>query len=206
MRHEPLRRPRLERSNWGKTLLNSLPTRPFMTFVERAVPTAREEAPTYADTEHVIRRRGSFLLALSLAAPNAQSLRAFAAALEQFESPALVMIVVDSSARAPDGPAKDAIRDVTVRLQHRIAAFAYVVEGESFGAAAVRGAISFIGMFARYSFPQRVMASVHDAGAWLFKERPANGTHPNDPREIVRLIDEMRKELCTKAPERGFPV
>lgn len=83
------------------------------------IPRVREEAPVYVDAEQVIRRRGTFLLALSLAAPSAPSLRALAAAIEQLDSPALLMVVIDSSARAPDGPAKDAIRQVTVRLQHR---------------------------------------------------------------------------------------
>jgi hypothetical protein len=160
----------------------------------------REDPPLYADATHVTRKLGSFLLTLSLAAPNERSLRAFATAIEQHDTPVFVMIVVASAARAPDAATKDAIREVTVRLQERIAAFAYVVEGEGFAAATVRGAISFISMFARYAFPQRVLATVGEAAAWLLQQQPANDAHAYDARQIVRAIDEMRSELRPREP------
>lgn len=175
--------------------------------VERtAISTLRAGTPLYADAAHVIRRHGSFLLTFSLAAPNAASLRAWASAIEQLDSPVLVMIVIDSSARAPDGPTKDAIQQTTLRLQHRIAAFAYVVEGEGFTAAAVRGAISLIGMFAHYAFPQRVVATVNEAAAWLRRNLPASGDHSHDAAEITRAIDAMRAELRGNAPGRRLSV
>lgn len=166
------------------------------------VPKVREDAVVYADAEQMIRRRGSFLLALSLASPTAPALRALAAAIEQLDSPALLMVVIDSSARAPDGPTKDAIRQITVRLQHRIAGFAYVVEGEGFGAAAIRSAISFISMFANYSFPQRVMATVDEAATWLLRHFPANVANAYDAPRIVRAVDDMRREVRSSKLER----
>jgi len=167
-----------------------------------AVPAIPANTPVYADADQVIRRRGNVVLAVSMASPNAQSLKAMATAIEQLDSQVLVMVVIASAARAPDGPTRDAIRQITVRLQHRIAAFVYVVEGEGFAAAAIRSAISFISMFARYSFPQRVMTTVEEGATWLVRQLPATGAHSHDASRIVRTIEGMRAELRPREPER----
>jgi hypothetical protein len=48
-----------------------------------------------------------------------------------------------------------------------------VIEGEGFGAAALRSAISLMSLAARYPYPQKVFKRVSDATAWILPRMSA---------------------------------
>jgi hypothetical protein len=158
------------------------------------------ETCIYADREHAICVQGRTSIMYSMAAPNAQSLRAWTRSVEAVDGPLLVLVVIDSGARAPDAPGRDAIQQLRLRHQHRIAGFAYVVEGEGFKAAAVRSALSAMSLASRFTYPQRVTATVGEAAPWLVHRLPAPLRAGHDASAIVATVDALRAALRAVGP------
>lgn len=136
----------------------------------------------YSDAEHCVSVYGSVVLSFSLHPPNPRYLEAWAAAVDQVasrsEHPVSVMTIIDSRCRAPNEASKTAIRNTIVQHSRRIGAFAYVVEGEGFAAAAVRSAVTLISLVARYPFPQKVFKQVEPSCEWtLARVPPEPGQH-----------------------------
>lgn len=176
--------------------------------VSRAVldPASRTNASSpsyaYADEEHITCVVGNVAITYSMAPPSPRLLMNWADLMDRLEAPILVLTVIESGVRAPDSAAKAAIRQTVTRHESRIAGFAYVVEGEGFGAAAVRSAISLISLAARYRFPQTVGASAAEVVPWLIEKLPPAKRTLNDPRAIVQAVDAMRAELRQKSTAR----
>ena len=145
---------------------------------------------------------GNVLFTYSLAAPSARYLAACSDVIERLEPPALLLTVIDSRARAPDSASKAAIRQLVTRHESRIAGLAYVIEGEGFGAAAIRSALSLINLAARYRFPQRVTATAAEAIPWLLEQLPLALRVSNEHQRLTRLVDTVRAELQQKAAPR----
>ena len=160
------------------------------------------QAYAYSDHEHIMCVLGNVLFTYSLAAPSARYLAACSDVIERLEPPALLLTVIDSRARAPDSASKAAIRQLVTRHESRIAGLAYVIEGEGFGAAAIRSALSLINLAARYRFPQRVTATAGEAIPWLLEQLPLPLRVSNEPQRLARLVDTVRAELHQKATPR----
>ncbi len=133
-------------------------------------------APIYRDGEHVVVVCRNAVLTYSRSGPNPRFLEAWDATVERivhdFNAPLLAMTIIESGAKPPDEDCRRRIRSTLDRNAERIGGFAYVVEGEGFGAAAIRSALSLITMAARFPFPLKVFGHVEDAVPWLLK-RPS---------------------------------
>lgn len=161
------------------------------------------ESCVYADEEHAICVLGNVVLSYSLNAPNSRYLKAWARTMDQREPPILALIVIDSGARAPDAAAKESITQTIKRHERGIVAFGYVVEGQGFAAAAIRGALSVILLATRYPFPLRVMATAEEAAPWLLQHLPPDARRNNEKKRIIQALDAIRLQLRRDAAVPG---
>jgi hypothetical protein len=155
----------------------------------------------YVDEHHVMAGVGSALLTYSRSVPNPRYLAAWTLELNRRVSdlgaPISIVTVIDSRTRAPDETSKNTIRNTIMRNIKHIAAFVYVVEGDGFGAAAMRSTLALITLVARYPFPQKVFASIDEAGPWLRLQAPSGiSRYPVDPSALVEMVDSMRMHLA----------
>ena len=162
--------------------------------------TATEERDIiYADRDHCVGVHGSTVVAFSLQPPNPMCLAAWTAALVQLaqrsDAPVSILIIVDSGARPPDDGTKREIQRVTSRHADSIGAFAYVIEGEGFGAAALRSAMSLMSLAARYPYPQKVFKSVGDAVAWMLLRATGKSGDGVAVASILAIVERMRQRL-----------
>ncbi len=162
--------------------------------------------PVYRDAQHVICVCENAVLTYSSDAPNPHYLAAWTQTVEfvlaQFHAGLLVLTVIDRNAHAPDDASKTSIRNTIVQHAGQIDAFAYVVDGEGFRAAAMRSALSLIALAARYPFPQKVFGRVEDAVPWMLR-RPYHGEQ--GPRQapaaakLIKMANSLRGELKSVA-------
>jgi phytoene/squalene synthetase len=160
----------------------------------------------YSDPEHCLAVAGRTVISFSLQPPNARYLQAWAAAMDrlaqQSSEPISALTVIDSRARVPDDAAKAEIRNNVLRHQKQICAFAYVIEGQGFAAAAMRSAISFISLLARYPFPQKAFPNIAAGTAWMIQQTPAETSRATSAAEIISVLEAMRQQL-TQVAETG---
>ncbi len=98
--------------------------------------------------------------------------RAVARAVRELAGrPCTIMPIIDASVRAPDPEARAALARAVERHDAAVAGVAYVVRGEGFQAAVLRGAITSVMILSRPSHTTKVFASIADATAWLEKRR-----------------------------------
>jgi hypothetical protein len=167
------------------------------------VSSTRRSAFAYSDRDHCVTVYCNTVLSFSLQPPNLRYLEAWAQSMDRLSKltsdPIVVMTVIDSQSRPPDELARGAIRSAVDRHRHRIAAFAYVVEGGGFGAAAMRSAISLVSLAARYPFPQKVFANTAEATAWIFQRVPAESVGDASAVGIISGVEAMRHEVTRLA-------
>ena len=153
----------------------------------------------YSDAEHCLSVYGSTVLSFSLQPPNPRYLTAWAAAMERMakrsEQPISVMTIIDGRCRPPNEASKTAIRDTIIQHSQRIGAFAYVIEGEGFAAAAVRSAVTLISLVARYPFPQKVFKQVEPACSWTLGRVPPGTGQDITVAGLQAKIGLMRSSL-----------
>jgi hypothetical protein len=113
--------------------------------------------------------------------------------------PISVLTVIDGASRVPDDAAKAEIRNTVVRHQKQMCALAYVIEGQGFGAAAMRSAISFISLLARYPFPQKTFANIAAATAWTMQQMPTGAAKDISAAELISVLEAMRQQLTRVA-------
>ncbi|HEX2671631.1 MAG TPA: hypothetical protein VHM25_12200 [Polyangiaceae bacterium] len=161
--------------------------------------------PVYRDAHHVLCVWENTLLTYSNAAPNLPYLKAWTQTVElvaeQFAEGLLVMTIIDQHTRAPDDNSKAHIRNTLIRYGAKIGAFAYVVEGEGFGAATLRSAISLISLAARYPFPIKVFGHAADAAPWLLS-RSRRTPLAEDTIKLTTIATTLR-EARTPIPATG---
>lgn len=157
----------------------------------------------YSDAEHCLAVAGRTVISFSLQPPNPRYLQAWAAAIDrlaqQSSEPIGALTVIDSGARVPDDAAKTEIRNTVLRHQKQICAFAYVIEGQGFAAAAMRSAISFISLLARYPFPQKTFANIAAATAWTMQQMPTESAKGTSAAELISVLEAMRQQLTRVA-------
>jgi len=159
-------------------------------------------AAVYQDEKHVIAVCENTVFTYSDDAPNPHFLDAWTRTVEQvaaqFQDGLYAMTIIDSRVRAPDDASRLHIRTTVMRHAAQLKAFAYVVEGEGFGAAALRGAISLMSLAARYPFPMKVFGHVEEAVPWMLKH-PTLGAKRTSMAKLVRLANSLRSELQSGA-------
>ena len=159
-------------------------------------------APVYQDARHVIAVCENTVVTYSDDAPNPRFLDAWTRTVEevagQFPTGLQAMTIIDSRVRAPDDDSRVRIRETVMRHANELKAFAYVVEGEGFGAAALRGAISLISLAARYPFPMKVFGHVAEAAPWMLN-RANQGTKRSSAAKLVSVASSLRGELQNAA-------
>jgi hypothetical protein len=161
-------------------------------------------APVYQDAQHVICVCQNTVLTYSGDAPNPRYLDAWARTVqlvaEQYPTGVLVITLIDRHAHVPDDASKAHIRNTVLRHADQIGAFAYVVEGEGFGAAAVRSALSLISLAARYPFPQKVFGRAEDAVPWMLSRPGRQGErHTQDAAKLIGVANSLRGLLRLNA-------
>ena len=143
------------------------------------------------------------VLTYSVDAPNPEYLGGWMSTVErvatQFPTGLLVITIIDRHARAPDDSSRARIRQTVLRHAAVIQAFAYVVEGEGFGAAAVRSALSLISMAARYPFPQKVFSRVEDAVPWMLSRPSTQESGAPDAVKLINVAYSLRSQLRLSA-------
>lgn len=70
-----------------------------------------------------------------------------------------------------------------------------MIEGEGFGAAALRSAMSLMSLAARYPYPQKVFKSVGDAAAWILRRSGGESADGATVANILALVELMRQRL-----------
>ncbi|MET0387426.1 MAG: hypothetical protein ABW321_15765 [Polyangiales bacterium] len=98
---------------------------------------------------------------------------------------------VTMTTQAPDGAARDRIRQITGDYSERTLASALVFEGMGFGAATVRAVVAGIALVARHPFPYRVFAYVGAALEW-FASFPLEPAHAAIIAQAQAEIIELR--------------
>jgi hypothetical protein len=154
--------------------------------------------PIYQDGQHVIAVYENTVLTYSAEAPNPDFLEAWTRTveqvIEQLQAGLLAVTIIECGVRAPDDASRMQIRNTLMRHAGELKAFAYVVEGEGFGAAAVRGAISLISLAARYPFPLKVFGRAEDAVPWMLN-RPQHGDRHASAPQLISFANSLRDEL-----------
>ncbi|HYQ16596.1 MAG TPA: hypothetical protein VEQ58_12585 [Polyangiaceae bacterium] len=153
----------------------------------------------YQDHEHLMAVCGNAILTYSVAPPNPSYLAAWTSqvgiVVEQWQAPLLVMTIIGASVRGPDDESKRTIKETLVRHGAHIHAFAYVVAGEGFKAAAVRSAISLISLAARYSFPIKVFECVEDSVPWMLSRPSPTTARAPKPNELIQAAHSLSDQL-----------
>jgi hypothetical protein len=172
-----------------------------MTIGESA--TIRLGTPVYQDAVHVISVCENTILTYSSDAPNTRYLVAWARTVEsvaeQYPDGILAITLIDRHARAPDDVSKAHIRNTVLRHAAEIKAFAYVVEGEGFGAAAIRSALSLMSLAARYPFPMKVFGRVEDAAPWVLSRHEQHTARAEDAVRLVNIANSLRDQRSISA-------
>lgn len=163
-----------------------------------AEASAHASAVVYRDAEHAIAVCRNALLTYSLNGPNPRFLEAWTARVEQIvtelHAPLLAMTIIGKSTKPPDEDSRRRVRSTLDQHAREICGFAYVVEGEGFGPAAVRSALSLITMAARFPFPLKVFGHVEEAAPWLLKH-PCDSLPLPGSAELVNLASRLRDSL-----------
>jgi hypothetical protein len=87
--------------------------------------------------------------------------------VEQNPTGVMLLAVLAKGCGIPDEEARSKLTAGLTRVRTHVRAVANVVEGQGFGGAALRGALTSIGLVIRPPYPQKVTASVSEAAAFL---------------------------------------
>lgn len=101
------------------------------------------------------------------------------------------MLVINStSAKTPDSEARDAMIASNRLIANRLSAVALAIEGEGFGAAAVRAVISGMFLVLKPPYPLKTHNDVVSAARWLIDSPPASTVTADDL--VARVAAERR--------------
>lgn len=142
------------------------------------------------------------VLTYSSDAPNPSFLEAWtrtvARVAEQSPGGLLALTIIEGGVRPPDDASRTRIRNTVMRHAAELKAFAYVIQGEGFGAAALRGALSVMSLAARYPFPMKVFGRVEEAVPWMLK-RPNQGAQATSAIKLTTAANSLRSQLGSDA-------
>jgi len=126
--------------------------------------------------------------------PDVQSLHAEVARLAgEVGNPVGALLVVEPGVPLSTPAARDAAMVMVKDLGERLAAIGLVIEGSGFGAAAVRGMFTGIGLVARPGFPWKMFAEADTATAWMIDRVAEGGASPPPIVASLRSIEHLRE-------------
>ena len=99
-----------------------------------------------------------------------------------------MVTIVEQGAPLPSTQARTVTAEILRTAPIRLSAM--VFEGQGFGAAAVRGVITGIGLLARTPYPHRTFATVTEAVSWIERETRENESMPR--RSVEAAVAEVR--------------
>ncbi len=165
------------------------------------------QKPVYIDDDHCVRTLGDVIVTFTKAPPSSVYLETWATEADRVVRQCgslVVYTVISRLAPAPSEEAKAEIRKVMTRHDGKVRGVAYVVEGSGFAAAAMRSALTLIGFVARYSYPQKTVASVAEGSRWVagLPGGDATGAGLVSKEKLDALVESMRREherLCAES-------
>jgi hypothetical protein len=104
-----------------------------------------------------------------------------------------IMTIVEQCAQLPEAAARDDLAALMHEGSRWIQVSALVFEGTGFIAAAIRGVVTGISMFARQSFPHRVFDSVSDASSFIEREQSRTNQMPFAAWRMEASVAELRR-------------
>jgi hypothetical protein len=111
-----------------------------------------------------------------------------------------IMVVIRPDAKPPSEEVRKHIVRVAREFAPHVLAFAHVIEGEGFLAAAKRAAMTFIMTTARLGFPLKVFSNMREAMPWLLKTVGPAFKENIRHDQLSALVEDVRK---THFPETG---
>lgn len=111
--------------------------------------------------------------------------------------------LIRADAKPPDDAARAQIKQAMGDLTPYMRAFAHVIEGEGFLAAAKRGAMTFLMSTQRFKFPLKVFRSISEAAPWLFSTLDDAAPRAGGALQFARMLEQCRSEHFTKLPPLG---
>src|SRR5688572_31944567 len=110
-----------------------------------------------------------------------------------------MMVVIHSDAKPPSEHVRRHILRTAREFAPHVAAFAHVVEGEGFLAAAKRAAMALLMSTARFGFPLKVFNSVREGMPWLLSTLGHDFKERIRPDQLSELVEDLRRTQFAKA-------
>jgi len=104
-----------------------------------------------------------------------------------------IMVVIRPDAKPPSEEVRKHIVRVAREFAPHVLAFAHVIEGEGFLAAAKRAAMTFIMTTARLGFPLKVFSSMREAMPWFLKTVGPAFKENIRHDQLSALVEDVRK-------------
>jgi len=104
-----------------------------------------------------------------------------------------LMVVIRSDAKPPSDEVREQIKSAARSFHGDVLAFAHVVEGEGFLAAAKRAAFTLLVGTARLGFPIKVFRSVGEGMPWLLRTMGDALGEEITAGELQLLVEEFRR-------------
>jgi hypothetical protein len=98
-----------------------------------------------------------------------------------------ILSVVGGECKLPDGPVRDQLTRDVKAVQAQIGFVATVIEGDGFGAAALRGAVTGMTLVLRPSYPTKVFANIQEAAELVVR---GAGLRPS---EVAIAVAKLRQ-------------
>jgi hypothetical protein len=104
-----------------------------------------------------------------------------------------MMVVIHADAKPPTDEVRRHIVRTARGFAPHVAAFAHVVEGEGFLAAAKRAAMTLLMSTARFGFPLKVFSNVREAMPWLLTTVGSEFPEQVRADQLSTMVDELRR-------------
>ena len=112
-----------------------------------------------------------------------------------------LMVVIRSDTKPPSEEVRDHIKNAARSFGRDVLAFAHVVEGEGFLAAAKRAAFTLLMGTARLGFPIKVFRNVGEGMPWLVRTVGDAFDEDVSLAELLRLVEDFRRnQLASPSP------
>jgi len=115
-----------------------------------------------------------------------------------------LMVVLHADTKPPSEEVREHIKSAARSFAPDVLAFAHVVEGEGFLAAAKRAAFTLLTTTARLGFPIKVFRSVAEGMPWLVRTVGDAFEEEVSMAELVRLVEDFRRNQLA-SPTNPLP-
>jgi hypothetical protein len=109
-----------------------------------------------------------------------------------------LMVVIRADTKPPSEEVREHIKATAKSFGSDVLAFAHVVEGEGFLAAAKRAAFTLLMGSVRLGFPIKVFRNVSEGMPWLVRTVGNAFEHNLSMAELVRLVEDFRRNQLDK--------